>query len=387
LNRYYIKIKAGEIKVGEPLVWDVYDDAGVLLLQTGYIIETRTQLDILMSRGIFHASARIPDESLIRKSDLLEEVSPFQLIDQIYPRLEKLLCSSAPETEKDFPAKMMGLCRLLQQACARDADATLSTILLGTAGRYSLKHALDVAIICELTGQALAIPVPERLCLIAAALTENIAMTSLADVLCEQDAPLQEEQRKEIHRHPPQGVEILRSFGVDDPLWIDAVLKHHESPDGKGYPDGLQGAAVPVSARLIAIADFYCAKVTGRRYRPPLSSHKAMQVVFPAGDSRIDKSLVELFVKTLGIYLPGTFLFLKNNQIAVVTHRGESIHFPGVYAITGKDGMPLIGPMRRDTSNPDYKIVRIIPPREVAIKVNRYQLWGYGSFKNQEILL
>ena len=161
---------------------------------------------------------------------------------------------------------------------------------------------------------------------------------------------------------------MLRSFGVDDPLWIDAVLKHHESPDGKGYPDGLQGTTVPVSARLIAIADFFCAKVTGRSYRPPLSSHKAMQLVFPATDNRVDKSLVELFVKTLGIYLPGTFLHLKNNQIAIVTRRGESIHFPVVYAITGKDGMPLMGPLRRDTSNPEYKIVQIIPPREVVVK-------------------
>jgi len=387
LKRHHIKIKSGEIKVGEPLVSDVYDSQGVLLLQTGYIIETSTQLKILMARGIFHVSDKISDESPIGKSDLREEVSPFQLIDQIYARLEKLLCLSTPETEKDFPAKIMSLCRSLQQACTQDADATLSTILLGTDGRYSIKHSLDVAIIGELIGQAMAMPVAERLSLIAAALTENIAMTSLADTLYAQDAPLRDEQREKIHNHPAGGVEKLRSFGVNDPLWIDTVLKHHESPDGKGYPDGLKGKAVPVAARLIAIADFYCAKIAGRSYRPPLSSHKAMQFIFPAGDSRIDKSLVELFVKTLGIYLPGTYIQLKNNQIAVVTHRGKSIQSPVVYAVTEKDGMPLLGPMCRDTGNPDFKIVRIIPPREIAIKINRYQLWGYGAFKNQKILL
>lgn len=387
MNRYHIKVKAGDIKVGEPLVWDVYDAAGVLLLQTGCTIETSTQLNILMSRGIFYPSDRIPDESPARKSDLREEVCPFQLIDQIYTRLEKMLCLSTPETEKNFLTKIMNLCQLLHQACTRDADATLSTILLGNPGRYSIKHSIDVAIICELIGQALGMRVTERLCLIAAALTSNIAMISMTDILCEQNAPLQDEQRKVIHGHPPQGVEQLWLFGVNDPLWIDAVLKHHESPDGRGYPSGLQGAAVPLSARLIAIADFYCAKVTGRRYRPPLSSLKAMQFVFPATDSRVEKSLVELFVKTLGLYLPGTFVQLKNNQVAVVTHRGESIHFPGVYAITGIDGTPLVGPMRRDTSNPDYSIVRIISPREAAINVNRYQLWGYGAFKNREILL
>jgi HD-GYP domain-containing protein (c-di-GMP phosphodiesterase class II) len=373
------KIKPDEITIGKPLVWDVYDERGVLLLHIGNVISTSNQLDILMSRGIFHISDIASPKSDTDKFKLQEKISPFQLIDQIYPRLENLL-SSTPETGKDFPAKVMSLCRSLRQACAQDADATLSTIVLGTSGRYAIKHSIDVAIIYEVIGQALAIPVEERLPAIAAALTENIAMLLLSDQLYSQAGPLSDAQRKAIRSHPSRGAERLRSFGVNDPAWIDAVLKHHESSDGKGYPDGVQGEAIPVSARLIAVADFYCAKISGRSYRPPLSSHKAMQFVFPAGESRIDATIAEMFVKTLGIYLPGTFLQLKNNQIAVVTHRGKSIQLPVVYALTGKDGMPLLGPMHRDISNPDFGIARIIPPGKVAIQVNRYQLWGYGEF-------
>jgi HD-GYP domain-containing protein (c-di-GMP phosphodiesterase class II) len=369
------------------LAWDVYDDKGVLLLHTGHTIETSNQLDILMARGIFHMSDAGSNEPRTSKSMHQEEVSPFQLIDQIYSRLEKVVWSSVvPETEKAFPAKVTSLCRSLQQACARDADAALSTLLLGPAGSYSIKHSIDVAIICELIGKAMGMPDDERISLIAATLTENIAMTSLSDALCEQATPLSDEQRKGVRGHPARGVEILRSLGVTDPLWLDAVLKHHESSDGKGYPHGLKGDEVPVSARLIALSDFYCAKISGRRYRPPLSSHKAMQSVFPAGESRIDSGMVELFVKTLGIYLPGTFLCLKNNQIAVVTRRGASIQFPVVYAVTGKDGMPLVGPMRRDASNPEFGIARIIPPHKVTVKINRYQLWGYGEYKNREVI-
>ena len=274
----------------------------------------------------------------------------------------------------------MGLSRLLQQACAQDTDATLSTIILGAAGRYSIKHSIDVAIICEVIGQALGVPAHERLPVIAATLTKNIAMTSLLDVLHSQAAPLTDEQRKEIQGHPIRGVEILESFGIIDHVWTDAVLKHHESFNGRGYPQGLKGEEVPIYARIIAIADFYCAKISGRSYRQPLTSHKAMQFVFPPKDSRIDANIAEQFVKTLGIYLPGTFLYLKNKQVAVVTRRGERIHFPIVYAVTGVDGMPLPGPMYRDMNNPAFEIARIIPPGEVTIKVNRYQLWGYGEF-------
>ncbi len=252
---------------------------------------------------------------------------------------------------------------------------------MGTAGRYSIKHSIDVAIICEVIGQALEVPAHERLPVIAATLTENIAMTSLLDILCSQAAPLTDEQRKEILEHPARGAEILESFGITDPIWIDAVLKHHESFNGEGYPRGLRGEEVPLYARMIAIADVYCAKISGRSYREPLTSHKAMQFIFPPKDSRIDADIAERFVKTLGIYLPGTFLYLKNHQIAVVVRRGERIQFPIVFAVTGADGTPLPGPMFRDINNPSFEVLRIIPPHEVKIKVNRYQLWGYYEFK------
>ncbi|MCG6535850.1 MAG: HD domain-containing protein [Syntrophales bacterium LBB04] len=372
-----LRIKAGEIDVGKPLVWDVYDREGVLLLHRGNIIGTATQLNILMERGIYHVAVRSSEGSRPHKNESQEEVSPFHLIDRVYSRLENIIFSSTPEAEKELPVNISSLCRLLQRACVLDADATLSTISLELDRRYSIKHSIDVAIICELIGDAMGMPVNERLSLIAGALTENIAIAPLMDVLQSQDALLNDEQRKKIHEHPARGMEIQRSSGVNDHIWIDAVLKHHESANGKGYPAGLKGEAVSAYAHLIAISDFYCAKITGRSYRPPLSSHKAMQFIFPAGDSRIDANLAEVFVKTLGIYLPGTFAYLKNNQIAVVTNRGEKIHSPIVQVVTGRDGMPLPGPLSQDTSDHRFSIMRVIPPGEVSVKVNRYQLWGY----------
>jgi hypothetical protein len=105
-----------------------------------------------------------------------------------------------------------------------------------------------------------------------------------------------------------------------------------------------------------------------------------MQCILPADGERVDASLAELFVKTLGIYLPGTYVRLKNRQLAVVTRRGERIQFPAVYAVTGRDGMPLPGPVFRDTSLPDFGIAQVVPAHEVGVKINRYQLWGLGGF-------
>ena len=81
---------------------------------------------------------------------------------------------------------------------------------------------------------------------------------------------------------------------------------------------------------------------------------------------------------------PGTFVCLKNHQIAIVTHRGERIQTPGVCALTGKDGMPLPGPVFRDTSHPDYGIAKVLSAQEVVVKINRYQLWGYTDFNPKQ---
>ena len=70
---------------------------------------------------------------------------------------------------------------------------------------------------------------------------------------------------------------------------------HHEKWDGTGYPRGLKGQEIPLSARIMAVADVFDALVSRRSYKEPFSFEKAMQIIQEDSGSRFDPAIVDVF--------------------------------------------------------------------------------------------
>jgi HD-GYP domain-containing protein (c-di-GMP phosphodiesterase class II) len=97
-----------------------------------------------------------------------------------------------------------------------------------------------------------------------------------------------------MERHSQIGEEILRN--VDDYGEIAGVVRsHHERVDGTGYPDRLVGDAIPVLARIIAVADAYNAMTSDRPYRDAMPSRVARLRLAQAVESQFDTSVVAAF--------------------------------------------------------------------------------------------
>jgi putative two-component system response regulator len=84
--------------------------------------------------------------------------------------------------------------------------------------------------------------------------------------LLRKNGPLEAQERTHIESHPAVGIEILGPL-LDDPTVLGVVRHHHERWDGAGYPDGLAGEAIPLPARIVAVADTFDAMTTARPYR------------------------------------------------------------------------------------------------------------------------
>jgi response regulator RpfG family c-di-GMP phosphodiesterase len=74
------------------------------------------------------------------------------------------------------------------------------------------------------------------------------------------------------------------------------VRHHHERWDGSGYPDGLQGTAIPLGARIVAVADVYDALTSSRPYRDALPHQSAIQYLVTEAGRTLDGNLVEPFI-------------------------------------------------------------------------------------------
>lgn len=128
------------------------------------------------------------------------------------------------------------------------------------------------------------------------AVLHDVGKIGVEDAILKKEAPLTPDEWKVMQRHPELGSDILgRVDGLEDVL--GAMRSHHERWDGKGYPDGLKGEAIPFLARIIAVADTYDAMVSTRPYRKGLPADFAYQEITKHSGTQFDPTVVEAFRK------------------------------------------------------------------------------------------
>ncbi len=374
-----LHLKDGDILVGVPLLWNAFDNDGVLLLRKGQVVESEKQLATLLERGLHVNKHEIEYVVSTPAIDLINDVQDrFEaVLGKINEQINRSEIEGVPfEGDKKFPVEILDFCRMLQDACEKDLDACIGKMFAGFDRKYVVKHPIHIAVVCEAVTKQMKWSKNDRLTLLAAAITSNIGMIDLQEKLHHQKEPLTEEQRIQIGEHPERAVEFLIRSGVSNRLWLDAVLHHHEAIDGSGYPQQFKGYSIPIRSRMIAVGDIYCAGISNRSYRSSMSPDEVMRMVYVNGDKRLDKKMVDMCVKILGLYPPGTFVKLVNDETAVVTHRGVQLHQPIVHSIAGADGTQFPYPLKRDCSKEIYAINEILVRDAVNIEVDPCKLWG-----------
>ena len=147
---------------------------------------------------------------------------------------------------------------------------------------------------------------PERIELLSSlAPLHDIGKVGVPDHLLNKPGQLTPEEYQEMQKHPSYGLEVInnaqRDVGAaDDEILAmakDIVYTHHEWWDGKGYPRGLQGRAIPIAGRLVAVVDVYDAVTARRLYRQPVSHDEAVDLIVAGKDSHFDPDVVDAFVR------------------------------------------------------------------------------------------
>ena len=136
--------------------------------------------------------------------------------------------------------------------------------------------------------------------LFAAAPMHDVGKIGVPDAVLGKHGPLDEEEWDIIKQHPQMGAQLLA--GTTSPLLKmaqEVALTHHERWDGSGYPQGLTGTRIPVSGRIVMLADHYDALRSQRPYKSALSHTKTCDVILNGNErtkpSHFDPQLLEAF--------------------------------------------------------------------------------------------
>lgn len=372
------RLKREDLKVGVALPFSIYDEEGLLLLKKGYKVRDEGQVERLAQVGFFVPKDDIGTKGLDNSAqDLL---CPFDIVQHIYQRLDILfsaICSHS--LNRPLEEAMLELVLLVERSCLIDPDATLACVILGDQGlRYAIKHAIDTAILSCLLANQVRLDPAERHATIASALTMNLSVYALQDVLQKQNETLTPEQQSFISNHPSDTAILLSRAGVKNEKWLETIRQHHEMYDGSGYPNGLKGDEISITSQLVSVSDMCTAMLSIRSYRPSFLPNNALRELFLSRGQVINTKIAAFLIKELGVYPPGTLFRLENGQIAIAIKRGQNAHTPQIVSITDSHWIPLHSPIKRDVSMEGFRIKEVLSPYSPGMpSINRYIIWGY----------
>jgi putative nucleotidyltransferase with HDIG domain len=184
---------------------------------------------------------------------------------------------------------------------ARDLEESyVSTVKVLAAAidardHYTLGHSTRVAQLSVELGREVGLNKEELEEVEIACLFHDIGKIKIPDSILLKQDKLNHSELKEMRRHPEYGAEIL-SKAPSLFRYIPAVRHHHESFDGTGYPNGLEGDRIPLSAAIISLSDFFDALTSERPYRNAFIEDEALRKMKDLSNKQFDPYLVEIFL-------------------------------------------------------------------------------------------
>jgi HD-GYP domain-containing protein (c-di-GMP phosphodiesterase class II) len=182
---------------------------------------------------------------------------------------------------------------------AIDVEAVAALIAaVEVKDRETQGHNHRVAELCVSIGHELGMHAAELRVLARSGLLHDVGKLAIPDSILHKPGPLGESEWAVMKTHPEIGLRIVNRAGHFERELL-GVLYHHERMDGSGYPHGLVGGAIPLEARIVAVADTFDVLTSDRPYRKARSVAEARAVVAQESGSHLDREVVAALFKTL----------------------------------------------------------------------------------------
>ncbi len=177
-------------------------------------------------------------------------------------------------------------------------EGTVKALLLTIDAKdhYTFNHSEHVARLSSAIAGVLDLPGDVKDKLEQAARMHDIGKIGVDEIILRKNGPLTTEEFEEIKKHPIIGATIVQQVPFLEHT-IPVILYHHESYNGKGYPNGLKGEEIPLTARIVMVADAIDSMMRSRPYRNALAMQKVFSELRDFAGIQFDPVIVELILK------------------------------------------------------------------------------------------
>jgi putative nucleotidyltransferase with HDIG domain len=253
-----------------------------------------------------------------------------------------------------------------------DKDVALHLVNAKAGDDNAYYHALNVTMLALILGREAQLDAEAMRALGLGTLLHDIGREKIPSQILLNKSPWTKAEQNFYQQHVAYGLDMAQRLpGISDAA-LDVIAKHHELLDGSGYPGGLAGEQIGRLARIACIAnafDSYCNRANPAESLTPA---EAIAFMYKKEQGKYDSVLLQLFVRCMGVFPPGSVVQLNNGQIGLVmsVNPGQLLH-PSL--LIYDPDVPKEEALWLDVSEvPELSVVKTLRPAELDVAVLAY---------------
>jgi len=265
----------------------------------------------------------------------------------------------------------------LVDSVVTNATALLWLTNLKERDEYTSQHSLNVCILTLVFGRHLGLSNEVLNRIGVGALLHDIGKLRVPLNILNKPSTLTDQEFGIIKKHPVYGFDLLKNKPGLHEISMDIIQHHHERLNGSGYPDGLTGEYISQYTKMVSIIDVYDAITSKRVYHDEATPYDALNILYQDSDKKIDRELLEQFIKCVGIYPVGSVVELNTGDIGIVVATSEKHHLhPVLMLVLDKNKKHYEHRKFINLAHPKFvnqktplSIIKIIAPETVGINL------------------
>jgi len=386
-----INIKIDDLVPGM-FVSGVLKQSGQLRIKTQGLVKSKGIIEQLKSKGILEVQVDLDrsSQSVVDKYST-PEPEPEPTDNQIKEKTEgealneaQSLYDKAKIAHKRFLKRMqagqVGNLEALKQSCNEmieslfeNANALQCLTLIKDDQEYLLQHCLNSAILMGVFAKHLGFDkeLINELCL--AGLLMDAGMSTVPKEIIDKPRKLNSKEWNIIKSHVDTGMEMVERMGELSDTIMNTIANHHERLDGTGYPSAKAGKYIGIYGRMAAIVDTYDALTSDRPWRKAYSPTAALKQLLADDSGKIDPSLVQQFIKCIGVHPVGSLVKLKSDRLGIIIKANTTEPLKPVvmcfYSLSSGMHTEL---KRVDLGMVKDEIITSVRPEEFKINLNKF---------------
>ena len=240
-----------------------------------------------------------------------------------------------------------------------------------SGGEEMYFHSLTVTLLSLMIARDIKLPPDHITALGMGALFHDIGRMEIPAKILMKQEPLTHPERELYKMHCQYGVAIAERLKLT-PAATAVIREHHELFDGSGYPRGLKGEEIKLLPRIVGIANHYDELCNPVNVADAMTPHEALSLMFTKLRAKFDPRLLQVFIRCLGVYPPGTIVQLSNGVIGMVATINAARPLKPTVLIYDADIPKEEAVLVDMETEPDVNIAKAIRPALLPREIHSY---------------